>query len=86
VRGVTNKIEVKPVKIVAEDLREAIEQALERRAEREARRIKVEVHDSQVFLSGRVRSWAEKRAILGIVSHAPGVRAVDESLFVDPMY
>jgi osmotically-inducible protein OsmY len=86
VRGVTNKIQVKPAKISAEDVREAIEEALERRAEREARHIKVEVHDSFVKLSGRVRSWAEKRAILGIVSHAPGVRAVEESLFVDPLF
>jgi len=86
VRGLTNRIEVKPVKINAEQVREAIEEALERRAEREARHIKVEVHDNEVKLSGPVRSWAEKRAILGIVSHAPGVRAVDENLFVDPMF
>lgn len=86
VLGVTNRIEVKPVRIKAEDVREAIEQALERRAEREARHIKVEVHDSEVTLSGGVRSWAEKRAILGTVSHAPGVRSVDEHLFVDPLF
>ena len=86
VRAVTNKIEVKPSRLAADDLREAIEEALERRAEREARRIKVEVHDSQVTLSGSVRSWAEKRAILGTVSHAPGVRAVEENLFVDPLF
>jgi len=86
VRAVTNKIEVKPAKVAADDLREAIEEALERRAEREARRIKVEVHDSEVTLSGSVRSWAEKRAILGTVSHAPGVRAVQENLFVDPLF
>jgi len=86
VRGLTNRIEVKPVKIKAEDVREAIEEALERRAEREARHIIVEVHDSEVKLSGPVRSWAEKRAILGIVSHALGVRAVDENLFIDPLF
>jgi osmotically-inducible protein OsmY len=86
VRGVTNRIEVKPVRIKAEDVREVIEQALERRAEREARHIKVEVHDSEVTLSGGVRSWAEKRAILGTVSHAPGVRTIDEHLFVDPLF
>jgi osmotically-inducible protein OsmY len=62
-----------------------IEEALERRAEREAKRINVEVVDSTVTLSGSVRSWAEKRAILGAVSHAPGVRAVDENLFIDPL-
>jgi osmotically-inducible protein OsmY len=85
VRAVTNKIEVRPSKLAADDL-EAIEDALERRAEREARRIRVEVHDNKVTLSGSVRSWAEKRAILGTVSHAPGVRAVEENLFVDPLF
>lgn len=86
VRGVDNRIEVKSTKINADDVRESIEQALERRAEREARHIRVEVKNSEVKLSGRVHSWAEKRAILGIVSHAPGVRSVDENLFVDPMF
>lgn len=86
VRSVTNDIKVKPTMIKAEDVREAIEEALARRAEREARHIKVEVHDGAVKLSGCVRSWAEKRAILGIVSHAPGVHAVDENLYVDPMF
>lgn len=86
VRGVTNRIEVKPAKLKAEDVREAIEQALERRAEREARHIKVDVQDGKVTVSGPIRNWAEKRAILGVVSHAPGVRAVDEHLFVDPLF
>jgi osmotically-inducible protein OsmY len=86
VRGVDNRIEVKSKKINADDVRESIEQALERRAEREARHIRVEVKNSEVKVSGRVHSWAEKRAILGIVSHAPGVRSVDENLLVDPMF
>jgi osmotically-inducible protein OsmY len=86
VRGVLNRIRVKPVIARAEDVQAAIEEALERRAEREAHRIKVELHDGEVKLSGAVNSWAEKRAILGVVSHAPGVRAVHENLFIDPMF
>ena len=85
VRGVTNKIEVSGPKVKPEKVRSMIEEALERRAEREAKRINVEVVDSTVTLSGAVRSWAEKRAILGAVSHAPGVRIVAENLFIDPM-
>lgn len=84
--GVYNRIRVKPARIKAEDVREAIEEALERRAEREARHIKVEVQDGAVKLSGPVRSWAEKRAIHGVISHAPGVGAVVDNLFVDPMF
>lgn len=85
VRGVTNKIIVSGPKVKPEKVRSMIEEALERRAEREAKRINVDVVDSTVTLSGAVRSWAEKRAILGAVSHAPGVRTVDENLFVDPL-
>ncbi|HSE97068.1 MAG TPA: BON domain-containing protein [Blastocatellia bacterium] len=85
VRGVTNKILVNGPEVKPEEVRTMIEEALERRAEREARRIKVEIEDGRVTLSGAVRSWAEKRAVLGIVSHAPGVRAVDEELFIDPL-
>ena len=86
VRGVTNRIRVTgPKMIEQEKVRSMIEEALERRAEREAKRINVEVVDSTVTLSGAVRSWAEKRAILGAVSHAPGVRVVDENLMIDPL-
>ena len=85
-QGVTNEIDVKPEPIREEDVRKAIEEALERRAEREAQHIRVEVHEGHVKLCGRVRSWAEKRAIFGTVSHAPGVRSVDENRFVDPMF
>lgn len=85
VRGVTNNIVVTGPKLKPEDVREMIEQALERRAEREADRIKVSVEGGRVTLSGAVRSWAEKRAILGAVAHAPGITRVDEKLFVDPL-
>jgi hypothetical protein len=64
----------------------AVEEALERRAEREASRIKVEVRGGLVKLRGHVRSLAEKRAVLGTVSYAPGVFAVDDELFIDPLF
>jgi len=84
--GVINNIVVIGPKLEAEDVRQMIEQALDRRAEKEAERIKVEVADGSVKLSGRVWSWAEKRAIIGAVSHAPGVISVDDKLFVDPLF
>jgi osmotically-inducible protein OsmY len=84
--GVTNKILVGGARVKPNVLREMIEKALERRAEREAEQIKVEVEDGKVKLSGRVRSWAEKRAVVGAISHAPGVTALEEDLFVDPLF
>ncbi len=51
---------------------------------REAERIRVRVEDGTAVLEGRVRTWPEKQAILGAVSHAPGVRDVKDKLTVNP--
>gem|GEM_PF-4394599 len=37
-------------------------------------------------LWGRVHSWQEKRAVLGSMSHAPGVSRVVDHLRVDPYF
>jgi osmotically-inducible protein OsmY len=84
--GVTNKILVTPKQVDPEELRGEIEYALERRADREAERLRIEVNDGAVDLFGRVHSWQEKRAVLGSISHAPGVCAVRDHLRVDPYF
>jgi osmotically-inducible protein OsmY len=84
VKGVNNWLTVAAVKADPGKLRKAIEEALERRAEREADRIRVAVEDGVVTLDGRVRTWPERTAILGAISHAPGVREVRDHLFVNP--
>lgn len=84
VKGVNSWLTVAPVKADPVQLRKSIEQALERRAEREAERIGVTVEDGIVTLEGRVRSWPQRTAVLGAVSHAPGVREVRDRLSVNP--
>lgn len=84
VRGVTNRITVEAPSTDTQDIREAIEEALERRAEREANRIDVTVRDGKVYLSGVVRSWLEKQAVIGTAGHARGVRSVEDNLEIDP--
>jgi osmotically-inducible protein OsmY len=84
--GLTNEITVAPRKIDPKELREEIEYALERRADREAERLRIEINDGAVNLFGRVHSWQEKRAVLGSISHAPGVSAVHDHLRVDPYF
>ncbi len=84
VRGVHDKIEVRSRTVAPDAIRRAIEEALERRAEREAERIQVSVSEGVVTLSGNVSSLPEKRAILGLVSHTPGVRAVNDQLHIRP--
>jgi osmotically-inducible protein OsmY len=84
--GVTNKITVVPRVIDAEELREQIQYALERRADREAERLRIEVQDGAVDLFGRVHSWQEKRAVVGSISHAPGVSVIRDHLRIDPYF
>ncbi|HEY7491971.1 MAG TPA: BON domain-containing protein [Candidatus Tectomicrobia bacterium] len=88
VHGVRNKLVVRPSTVQPGRVREVIEDALERCAERaaarEAERIQVQVSDGVVTLTGHVHSYAEKRAVMGAVSHAPGVHTVTDHLRIDP--
>lgn len=84
--GVTNNLNIKPPKVKTENLRAEIEAALERRADREAECLRIEVKDDEVNLFGRVHSWREKRAVLGSVIHAQGVKKVNDHLRIDPYF
>jgi osmotically-inducible protein OsmY len=85
VKMVVNKIAVNPEKPVTEDVQRAIEQALERRAEREARRIRVDVREGTVTLTGPVHSWAERKSVVAAARFTPGVRAVEDHLRTEPV-
>ena len=80
VTEVINRIQVAPPIIAPSQVQQTIQDALARRATHEAKYIRVGVEGGTVTLSGRVQSWLEKRAILGAVSHAPGVQAVNDQL------
>jgi osmotically-inducible protein OsmY len=84
VKGLHNFIRVETAKAEPVALRQAIERALARRAEREAERIRVHVENGTVVLEGRVRTWPEKKAVLGAVGHAAGVEEVRDRLSVNP--
>jgi osmotically-inducible protein OsmY len=64
-------------------VRRAIEDALERRAHRQAGRLRIAVHGGRVTLAGRVRSWEERRAVVGAARCTPGVDDVDDQLEID---
>jgi osmotically-inducible protein OsmY len=84
--GVINKITIARRRVDPEELREEIEYALERRADREAERLRIEIHDGAVDLFGRVHSWQERRAVVGSISHAPGVTEIRDHLRIDPYF
>jgi osmotically-inducible protein OsmY len=79
-------ITIRKQSVDEEQLRQEIEDALETRADREAERLRIEVTDGAVDLWGRVHSWQEKRAVLGSISHAPGVTQVRDHLRIDPYF
>lgn len=67
----------------APDLASAVE-ALRRKEER-FRRLKVEVRDKSVFLSGTVSRWADATDLTNAVRRLPGVeRVIQDEIKVDP--
>ncbi len=85
IRGITNRIRVCAC-IDPERLKFLIEDVLERRADRHAHRLSVAIDHGAVSLTGAVASLEEKNAIIGAVSHAPGVTAVHDCLYVEPAF
>ena len=79
VKGISNKITIKPRAVQPSVIKENIEEALKRAAEREANRVVVEVRGTRVILSGKVRSFAELRDVRGAALSAPGVTSVDDN-------
>lgn len=90
VQGISNRIVIASRPIDPAVVQCAIEAALRRddegveRGETEAmRRISVAIKGGMVTLSGRVESWAEKRAVVGATAHAPGVHTVVDHLRIE---
>lgn len=78
--GVDNQLQVSHVSVAAEDLRTAIRSALERHALREAERLQIAIDRGRVTLSGRVGSWDDRKAIVGVVRGTRGVESVVDHL------
>ena len=82
VRGVVNKIEVRP-QVPPVEIKSRIEQALRRAAELDASRLSVETNGSEIILRGTVRSWAEREQAERTARSAPGVSKVDNRIRVE---
>ncbi|KVH78847.1 OsmY domain-containing protein [Burkholderia ubonensis] len=82
VTGVTSHIAVTSA-VGTADIGGSIKRAIMRHAEREAKHVGIEVRDGTVTLSGKVDSFAERKAVRGAAWSARGVRAVVDNLVVD---
>jgi osmotically-inducible protein OsmY len=78
VRGIWNKITIKPKAAEPVQIKNRIEEALQRATEREVKHITIEVNGSRVRLSGKVRSFAELADVRGAAWGTPGVTSVDD--------
>ena len=83
VTSIVNRLRLVGPSVAAEAVRRSIEGALERRAERAANRITITVTGGKVRVSGAVRSWEEKQAVLSAAKFTPGVLDVEDSLRID---
>jgi osmotically-inducible protein OsmY len=82
VRGISNRIEIKP-HVQSADVKKKIEEALRRHAEIEAASIRVMVEgDGKVVLEGKVDNWDERFAVENAAWSVPGVRDVVDRLTV----
>jgi osmotically-inducible protein OsmY len=85
VRGVVdvvNDITITGPNATAGDVRHAIDKAFKRNAKLDADELTVETEDGTVTLKGTVRSWAEHDEALDAAWAAPGVRKVNDHIFV----
>lgn len=81
VRGVSDQITIKSG-VNASVVKGDIEAALKRRAVSEANGIKVAVNGSEVTLSGRVPTWAERDAAGSAAWSSPGVSNVVDNISI----
>ena len=79
VRNIANQITIEPAASVP-DVKKRIEDALKRDAELEAKNIQIKISEHKVTLDGKVRNWAERRAVERAAWSAPGVSAVTDNI------
>ena len=81
VKGISNLVKVTP-KLNPADIKKKIASAFERSASVDANGIHIENVGDKVILTGKVRSYSEKREAEQVAWNAPGVAAVENNIEV----
>ena len=82
VTGVRNKVSIKKPTVSLSAVKSDIEAALKRRATANAHKILVEVHGTDVTLTGRVDNWSERESARRSAWGTPGVQNVVDNITV----
>jgi osmotically-inducible protein OsmY len=80
--GIINNLKVQN-RLTVDDVKQKIKQAFLRHATLDSDKIKIEVTGEKVVLSGRVRSWAERKDAETTAWSYPGVMSLENKLEVD---
>ncbi len=81
VKGVSDQINLRP-SIPSDSIKTQIEAALGRRSKATAQHVKVDVHNSDVTLSGTVDNWSDREAARRTAWGTPGVHKVNNNISI----
>jgi len=83
VHNVVNRITI-AARAVERDVRHRIVEALHRNADLDARHVRVTLAGDRATLTGTVATWLQRETAERAAADAPGIRAVDNRIMVEP--
>lgn len=83
VKGVLNSVKIKNKNVEPSEIKKKIRAAFHRHASVDSENVSVDVSKSTVSLTGKVRSWSERKDAEDVVWAMPGVNEVENKLEID---
>lgn len=83
VKGVLNSVKIKNKNVEPSEIKRKIRAAFHRHASVDSENVSVDVRKSTVSLTGKVRSWSERKDAEDVAWAMPGVNEVENKLEID---